>query len=125
MSAMSKKIYRMLKELFPLNVVLKEHYVNYKGTKLFFDFYIKDLGVLIEVQGEQHSRFIKHFHEDKEGFSGQKKRDNLKLEYAEDKEIAFIQINYDEKISDELILNKIFLALKEKGDIDYDLYPDT
>lgn len=120
MSAISKKVYYTLKELFPLNVILKEHYVNYKGTKLFFDFYIKDLGVLIEVQGEQHAKFIEHFHEDKDGFVAQKKRDNLKVEYAEDKEIAFVKLYYNEKITKDLITAKIYLALNDKEKVGYE-----
>ena len=115
MSAISNKVYYTLKEVFPLNVILKEHYVNYKGTKLFFDFYIKDLGVLIEIQGEQHFRFIKHFHKDKEGFVAHKGRDNLKIEYAAENDIGLAKIDYDEDVSRDLILTKVYLALNDIG----------
>lgn len=113
MSLISNKVYKLLREIFPLNVILKEHYVKYKGTKLFFDFFIKDLGVLIEVQGEQHARFIKHFHEDKQKLIAQKDRDNLKIEYAQEKDIAFTRFHFDEDITKELILEKIFKAIEE------------
>lgn len=113
MSLISNKVYKLLREVFPLNVILKEYYVNYKGTKLFFDFYIKDLGILVEVQGEQHTRFIKHFHEDKQKLIAQKERDNLKIEYAQEKDISFTRFNFDEKITKELVLRKIFKALEE------------
>jgi hypothetical protein len=120
MSSISKKVYYILKELFPLNVILKEHYVNYKGTRLFFDFFIKDLGVLIEVQGEQHTKFIEHFHEDKDGFAAQKERDNLKVEYTDENEISFVKLYYNEKITKDLVMTKIYLALNDKGKIDYE-----
>lgn len=113
MSLISNKVYKLLGEVFPLNIILKEHYVNYKGTKLFFDFFIKDLGILVEVQGEQHTRFIKHFHEDKQKLITQKKRDNLKIEYAQEKDILFVRFNFDEEITEELILRKIYKAFDE------------
>jgi hypothetical protein len=113
MSSISKKVYDILKEIFPLNVIVKEHYVPYKGAKLFFDFFIKDLGVLIEIQGEQHTRFIKHFHEDKQKFIAQKKRDNLKIEYANEKDISFTRFYFHEDITVDLVLKKIHGALEE------------
>jgi hypothetical protein len=113
MSLISNKVYKLLREVFPLNTILKEYYVSYKGTKLFFDFFIKDLGVLIEVQGEQHARFIKHFHEDKLMLIAQKDRDNLKIEYAQEEDIAFTRFYFDEDITKDLVLEKIFRALEE------------
>jgi len=114
MSAISNKVYSILKELFPLNIIIKEHYVKYKGSKLFFDFYIKDLNVLVEVQGRQHTWFIKHFHGDKQKFIGQKKRDNDKIEYAQENDIAFTRFGFDEKITKDLVMRKIYNAI-ERG----------
>jgi len=116
MSEIADKTYSLLKEVFPRNVIIKEHYVNYKSTKLFFDFYIKDLDVLLECQGQQHLKFVKHFHEDKQGFVAHKKRDNLKIEYTQEKKIAFVRIYYNENITKELIVNKIYKAIKESSD---------
>lgn len=113
MSSISNKVYGFIKEIFPLNTVLKEHYVPYKGVRLFFDFYIKDLGILIEVQGEQHARYIKHFHGDKQKFIEQKNRDNLKVEYAHERGISFARFYFNEKITEELVLKKILCALEE------------
>jgi len=112
MSLISNKVYSVLKELFPLNIIIKEHYVKYKGSKLFFDFYIKDLNVLIECQGQQHLKFIKHFHEDKRGFVAQKNRDNMKLEYVQENNIAFVRIYFDEDITKDLIMRKIYNAIE-------------
>jgi len=113
MSLISNNIYKLIKEIFPLNTVVKEHYVQFKGVKLFFDFFIKDLGILIEVQGEQHTRFVKHFHGDKRKFMAQKTRDNLKIEYANEEGISFVRFNFDEDATKELILSKIMKSLEE------------
>lgn len=115
MSEIADKVYDMLREVFPHNVLIKEHYIKYKGTKLFFDFYIKDLGILIEVQGQQHQRFIKHFHVNKRGFVAQKERDNLKIEYTQEKKIAFVRIYYNENITKKLVMNKIYKAIEESN----------
>lgn len=113
MSELSDKVYNLLKEIFPHNVVIKEHYVNYKGSRLFFDFYIKDLDIVFECQGQQHEKFVQHFHQDKEGFQALKKRDNLKIEYAEVNKIPFISVYYNEKITRGILLKKIIEAQSE------------
>jgi len=113
MSELSDKVYNLLKEVFPHNVILKEHYVNYKSNRLFFDFYLKDLSVLFECQGQQHEKFIQHFHSDRSGFLASVKRDNLKIEYTETNKIPFVIINYDEKIDKNMLLKKIIKAQSE------------
>lgn len=98
----------------PFNQVVCEHYINYKGTRLFFDFYVKKLKLLVEVQGRQHTEFVKHFHTDKKAFLQQKERDNLKRIWAEENDFYLIRINYNETISESLILDKIRLAMESE-----------
>jgi hypothetical protein len=112
MSNQSNKVFELLKELFPHNRIKMEYYVNYKGQRLFFDFYIRELGIFIEIQGQQHTKFIKHFHGSKEVFLAQKNRDNLKLMYIEENNIySLIEIRYDEEVTKKLLLSKIKKAL--------------
>jgi len=92
--------------------VFKEHYVRYKGARLFFDFYIKELGVFIEVQGRQHVKFVKHFHGSIENFYAQKKRDNLKIEYVQEQDMSLVRVYDTEKITTELLLAKIDEAME-------------
>lgn len=108
MSKQADEVFKLLKELFPHNRIKAEHYVNYKGQKLFFDFYIQEFNLFIEVQGQQHTKFVKHFHGNKEVFLVQKNRDNLKIEYVqENKTRSLIKIYYNEKITKSLILKRI------------------
>jgi hypothetical protein len=118
-SKLADKVYGLLKEMFPHNIILKEHYVNYKGTRLFFDFCIKDLNFfLFEIQGIQHEKFVGHFYLDRQGLVNQKHRDNLKLEYVESEpKISFVRINYNEQINRKLILDKMIKALTDKSGI--------
>jgi len=113
MSELADKVEGLLKELFPHNVILKEHYVNYKGSRLFFDFYIKDLDIVFECQGRQHEKFVEHFHQDRDGFLELKRRDNLKKEYAEINKIPFVSVYYNEKTSRSILLKKIIEAQSE------------
>lgn len=109
-SAIAKKAHYILDEIFPANPftrVFCEHYVNYKGQRLFFDFFIKELSCFVECQGQQHTKFVKHFHGEKEKFVAQKYRDNLKIDYVQKNNMYLMRINYDEAISKELVMYKI------------------
>jgi len=110
MSKLADKTRIVLKKTFPHNFIIEEYYINYKGMRLFFDFYIKELDVLVEVQGQQHDRFIKHFHQDQAGFIASKKRDNLKKEYCEEKDMVLLEIRSEKHLTRKNIVEKIWSA---------------
>lgn len=114
MSKLAEDVYSGIKRLFPYDPIIPEYYVRFKNIQLFFDFYIKSLGILIECQGRQHSEFVKHFHTDVEAFYAQKRRDNLKLEYCELNNLTLVYF-YDtiDNITDNLILKRIYEAMNE------------
>ncbi len=114
MSKIADDTYVLLKTTFPHNLIDKEHYVNFKGHKLYFDFYVKDLGILIECQGRQHDGYVQHFHGDRAGFIASKKRDNLKIEYCEKEKYVFVTINDGEQLTKEDLLDRVMNALLEK-----------
>ena len=66
-----------------------------KKRKLPFDFYLPEYDLLIEVQGEQHSKSKKFFGGEKY-LKERIRLDNIKKEYAE-KNHNFFTINYNEK----------------------------
>ncbi len=84
----------------------------YKKT-LPFDFAIfyptGKLKCLIEYDGEQHYKFIKHWHGDEEGFKLQQLRDKIKTEYCKNHNIKLIRIPYTEFNNIEQILTKYLL----------------
>lgn len=114
MSKIADDVYETIKKLFPHEVIIPEYYVNYKNTRLFFDFFMKNLGVLIECQGEQHYRFIKHFHGFAKNFYNQKNRDNLKIEWCEKNNLTLVYF-YDrqDSITNDLILRRLYEAFDE------------
>lgn len=115
MSLTANKVQCILEQLFPANPfkrVFMEHYVPYRGVRLFFDFYVRSLGVLVEVQGAQHTRFVKHFHGTAESFKGQKYRDNLKIQYVQENGLYLIRLYDTENIDEDLVLEKINKAME-------------
>jgi hypothetical protein len=110
MSKIASKVHTTLKELFPLEIIVEEYYVKYKGVQLFFDFYLKGLGLLFEIQGRQHYEFVKHFHGTIDGLNSQRRRDNLKKEYVSlHKDLTLVYF-YDtkDKITKDLVLHRIY-----------------
>lgn len=108
MSKLSENVYALLKKVFPHYTILTEHFVVFKGSRLFFDFYIKEMGILIEAQGRQHDEFVKHFHGDAGGFLAAKQRDHLKMEYCEKKDLLLITFDEKEELSAKKLLNKVW-----------------
>ncbi len=114
MSKIADDVCTLVNELFPHETIIFEYYTYYKNSKLFFDIYIKSLNILIEIQGNQHFKFIKHFHGSVEKFYAQKRRDNFKISYCEENNFTLVYF-YDkvDKITEDLILERIYEALDE------------
>lgn len=107
-SLLAKSVLQTLKEIFPHTRITDEHYVNYNGQKLFFDFYISTLSILVEVQGIQHTEFNKHFHGSAAAFKESKKRDRLKSEWCHLNDMTLVCVNHNEiPITGENLLKKI------------------
>lgn len=66
-----------------------------------FDFYLPDYNLCIEFQGEQHYRPINYFG-GLNKFNIQVKRDKIKYEYCQNKQINLIVIKYDDNVIDKL-----------------------
>jgi very-short-patch-repair endonuclease len=99
--------------------------INYEQKKdkrsLNYDFYLPDLKVLIEHQGEQHYK-PKNFggissEVAEKNFILQQRHDELKREFAKDNGFSLLEISYKDFENIEKILKKIFLTKKEKFDI--------
>jgi very-short-patch-repair endonuclease len=107
-SQLAKNVRQSLKEAFPNTLIKDEYHINYKGSKLFFDFHLPTLNVFIEVQGIQHTKFNEHFHGTAAAFRASKKRDRLKKEWVDLNDYTLVCINYDEiPITSKELLAKI------------------
>ncbi len=108
---------------------LKNHGIKYKsqrdtlkcinpetGNVMPYDFELTGKKVLIEVQGEQHKRFIPRFHVSQEGFDYQKKKDLYKKEFAEKNGYRLIEIWYEDLTEEklQLVFGKFFNSMERK-----------
>lgn len=59
-------------------------------TDLRLDFFLPNINIAIEVHGEQHYKFVKHFHVNKKGFAAAKQRDEMKQKWCEINNIELV-----------------------------------
>jgi len=97
-----------------INKWLDENKIKYTYQKKFpkcrnknplsFDFYLPDNNLLIEYDGVQHFKPVKHFG-GINGFIKRQKHDKIKNEFAKDNNIELLRIPYNEFNNIEYILN--------------------
>ena len=94
----------ILDKMFPFDIVYEE--VTLPGIRstintrpLYADFYIHSPRIMIEVQGEQHYKFVPFFHTNRTEYFRAKKLDALKQEWCAINEICLVPLPYNE--SDE------------------------
>lgn len=71
-------------------------------NKLKFDFYLTELNVCIEYNGEQHYKFKTFFHQSKFNFESQQKRDKIKIDFCGKNNINLLILKYNEKFMNKL-----------------------
>lgn len=78
-----------------------------KRQYLVADFHLPDYNLIVEMNGEQHYKYIAHFHDGREQwtFEDQQIRDQTLRTYCQDHHINLLEIKYDE-------INKIPQILK-------------
>lgn len=86
--------------------ILNSLNIKYKKEAVFppymyrYDFYAKDINLLIEYDGEQHFKYVPYFHKTYERFLKQIERDKHKEEYAKAYNINLIRFNSKHKAED-------------------------
>lgn len=95
MSSLSDKVLALLREALPYYKIVEEHHVYHHRHDLFFDFYMPELRIFIEVQGKQHFTFNSFHFSTVNDFKKQKVRDVLKEEWCEENGFTLISLKYD------------------------------
>jgi hypothetical protein len=86
----------VLKEIYPFDTISEE--VEVPGSDgLRFDFVLPLRKIVLEVQGQQHYNYIRHFHQSAVGFLASKKRDQQKREFCEINKLTLIELKYNER----------------------------
>jgi len=83
--------------------------ISSDNTWLELDFYIEELKIAFEVQGEQHYKFIPFFHKTEDDFKKRRRHDHEKKILCYGKGIRFIEIitEFDAEIAIKNIEEKI------------------
>jgi len=82
---------------YPIKENYRPEWMSYDGNgRLELDFFIEELRIAVEVQGEQHNSFVEFFHRNENGFNEQKRRDSLKESICSNSGIILFKI-YDEQ----------------------------
>jgi hypothetical protein len=96
-SKLHLKARTILKDIFPTVQILEEVAAPITRTeKLFFDFYLNTVKLVVEVHGQQHYKFNTLFHTSAQDFANQRKRDRRKAEWCEYNNITYIELPYNE-----------------------------
>lgn len=96
----------LLSIVYPTLSILEEVPVSIRRSEfVYLDFYIPLKRMCIETHGEQHYKFVAHYHGNALGFIKHKKRDRDKKEWCEINGINFVELLYNE--SDEIWQNKL------------------
>ena len=93
-SDLHKKVRLLLRSLFPSLIIMEE--VSLPGINLTADFYIHSKRLMVEVNGEQHYRFIPFFHGTKIRFLEGQRNDREKEGWCEENGIKFVGLPFDE-----------------------------
>lgn len=97
MSNFEEVIEELLAEAFPRCKIFPQHPVQFRGIQLFIDFFIPSMNLAIECQGEQHYKYVPHFHGTKEEFKEHEVRDQAKRDWARKEKVTLVEIPYNRK----------------------------
>jgi hypothetical protein len=98
-SSLHKNANSLIIGLYPTITLLQEVPILIrKNQTLYLDFYIPLLKKAIEVHGEQHYKFVAHYHSNAMGFIKHKKRDDDKKEWCDINSIEYIELPHNETI---------------------------
>ncbi len=94
---------QFLKEYWKDHVVFEEFPVA--GTKMTLDFYNANKKIAVEVQGDQHTKYVPFFHGRRGNFASQLRRDEKKLMFCKLNGIKLVEI-YSKDTLDKSLFKK-------------------
>lgn len=108
MSKGARELLRIVRKIYPNQRIITEHHV---GERLLLDFFLSRYNLGFEYDGEQHFKYIEHFHGDRRGFAQAQKRDTRKEELCDDLNITLVRVAFDEPMTEKHVRSKILEAL--------------
>ncbi len=90
---------------YSIPVSQRDFYINTQTKLLHFDFYDETFNIVFEIQGEQHRKFNKFFHESIGEFDIQNRNDSLKKLVCNITNTKLVEIDVNQKITEELLIS--------------------
>jgi len=92
---------KLLQELYPTLIILEEVPIRiHRNENLYLDFYLPLRKMAIEVNGEQHFKYIPHFHHTLNAYMKSRKRDEDKKTWCDINNITLIEFPYNESVDE-------------------------
>jgi len=104
-SKLHLKARKLLNEMFPYDIILED--VTLPGTKnarrkslLIADLFLPARNLMVEVNGEQHTKHITYYHKTKHEFLKAQLRDREKIEWCDINDISLVILNFDQDVEE-------------------------
>lgn len=95
-SGLHSRVRAFLRTVYPVDRIMEE--VGLPGSNgLRVDFYLPLRQLAVEAHGEQHYRFVMHFHNTMMGFLQSKERDQKKREWCALNDVRLVELPFDEQ----------------------------
>lgn len=104
-SVHQRDIFDIVKKIYPTYKVVYELYIPELGQR--YDIFVLDLGIAIEYDGEQHNRFVEHFHKDTQGYLDSISLDVAKVDFSESNGIKIVRFSGEEDWNENMISEAI------------------
>lgn len=104
-SKFQHEIYLELKELYSHDIILEE--VKIPESRLFCDFVIPSVRLVIECNGKQHYEFNTYFHKYHIDFVNQQNRDQMKRDFCEINNLVLVEVPYDRKQTTARLISEV------------------
>lgn len=106
MSLLQQIIGKALRHWFPDDEILENHRPDWmRGMEL--DFYLPSRNVAVEVQGAQHYKFVRDFHNSESDLQAQRRRDNMKIHLCQRMGIVLLVVRTKHRLMFGGLANKL------------------
>ncbi len=99
-SKFQTKVKKFLHPYWKNDIVFEEFRVV--GSRLTLDFYNANKKIAVEVQGAQHTKYVKFFHKNRLKYGDQLKRDEKKLDFCTANDIQLAEVYPHDEIAASL-----------------------
>lgn len=99
----------IMQKLLPGETIINEHHI---GHRLMLDIYCDSYKLAAEYHGRQHFFYSNLFHNSRQDFIDQQRRDELKAELCREQGIALVVFRYHDELTDDAVYDRMIEAIR-------------